>query len=309
MNMDLVTPIGVQMEKLYNLWNVSIGHWPDESDCSHIELVPTGFNSTSEEQIELIAQICLIVQTGFWDTSIEALKELLPDEEIEDKRLDAIIAYFSGSDYINAQKKKDHIEKQRNPFILEVLSHVMLFSLEDTKHKPNLSLQAMHHMHLSTTIPGLDVAAIAHHRDEDQYCLVIGEAKNRKKPSDGTLEAFKAFSKHDSGETWAEVRQVMRIIADSSSLKYINTTKLSRSISNWSIWKEQIIYRLTIEHKSKKPQGGSQFLDFKDFTPNVKNPTWRQCEAFSIARLTVLYDTVSLKIVEFLNSQRGQKSA
>ena len=307
--LDSKKTVGEIVDKLYSLWDVHFTNWPSDNNSSHLEFELSGFNPNSNEQIQLIAELCYIVKSGAWETSYNALKKMLPDQEFEFTTLEEIKNYFSGKDYSSDEKTlKEFIKNQRNPFILELMSHVMLNSIENTEAlQPfSLSLQGIHYMHLSSKKQGLDLAAIAKDNSNDQYYLVIGESKNRKSPSEGTAEALEAFKKFDSGKNWPDIRQVMRTVANS----FDNVGgQLSASISKHILWKQKIIYRLTIEHRSKRPTQGSQFREFGNSTPNVRYAGFRQCEAISIERLDDFYDSVSQMVVSFIeNKERELKN-
>lgn len=296
--------IGELVEDLYTSWDVNYKKWPYDQDTSHLEFELNNFDPESEEQILLVASLCYIIKTGSWHNSYQALKRMLPDNEFEITTLREIKDYFNGQEYRGDDDSfKEYIKNQRNPFILELISHVMLNSIEniDACTPFNFKLQGVHYMHLSSKKQGLDLAAIARETVDNQYYLVIGESKNRKTPSDGTKEALSAFEKFDRGKHWPDIRQVMKTVAN--SFENPNDTTVSAAISTHILWKKKIIYRLTIEHRSRNPRGGSQFRDFKINTPNVEHAQFRQCEAIWTARLDDFYDAVSDKIVEFIEEK------
>lgn len=298
--------VGDIINDLYELWDIQFIKWPNNNDPSHVQFEVKGFDPISEEQISLVAELCYIVKSGAWEISYNALKNMLPDQEFESTTLEEIKNYFSGKDYSGDQKTLDEfIKNQRNPFILELMSHIMLSSIEnkDAMQPFSLSLQGIHYMHLSSKKQGLDLAAIAKDDNNEEYYLIIGESKNRKSPSEGTAEAFEAFNKFDSGKNWPDIRQVMRTVASSFA---IIDGKLSASISTHILWKQKIIYRLTIEHRSKRPKAGSQFREFKNSTPNVSYAQFRQCEAFYTERLDNFYNEVSKKIINFIEEKERE---
>jgi hypothetical protein len=298
--------VGDIISELYTLWNVQFTNWPNEVDPSHLEFNLGGFDPKSQEQIKLVSELCYIVKSGAWETSYNALKRMLPDQEFESTTLEEIKNYFSGKEYSNDTKTyEEFIKNQRNPFILELLSHIMLSSIEnkDALDPYSFSLQGIHYMHLSSKKQGLDLAAIAKDDLNEQYYLVIGESKNRKSPSEGTAEALEAFKNFDSGKNWPDIRQVMRTVANS----FENVDgQISASISKHILWKQKIIYRLTIEHRSKRPKQGSQFREFGINTQNVPNPKFRQCEAISTERLDDFYDSVSQEVINFIEEKERE---
>ncbi|OKP77292.1 hypothetical protein A3842_16145 [Paenibacillus sp. P3E] len=297
--LDIETPIGEQIRKLFNLLTVKYKYYHNElSEKQHIEFEPVGLNVNSLEQIGLVASICYHIQSGLWSASIQALKELLPDTVMDFEDDQNIKNYFSGDEYAEGEKRKEHFQKQRNPFILEVLANCMLYCVEVTPNL-HLTLKAMNKIHLDSKIQGLDAAALASTEDLDYY-IIIGEAKNRETPSQGTAEAFEAFKKHDSGKTWADIRQLICIVSDAAQLSDNDGVLLSRKLSRKSIWEGKFIYRLTIEHQSANPHGGSQFKDFSACTVNVFEAERRQCESFGTERLTEFYNKVSQMIVEYI---------
>lgn len=301
--LDLNKTVGEIVQELYELWEVDHKIWSNSEDPSHLEFELKNFNPQSEKQILLVASLCYIVKSGAWQTSYNALKRMLPDQEFEDTTLQEIKYYFTGYEYTKDKKTfEEYIKNQRNPFILELMSHVMLNSIENTSACTpfNLALQGVHYMHLSSKKQGLDLAAIAKDTLNEEYYLVIGESKNRKKPAEGTLEALSAFNKFDSGKHWPDIRQVMRTVANSFESPDNN---LSAAISQHILWQQKIIYRLTIEHRSKKPKQGSQFREFKANTPNVTYAQFRQCEAIWTARLDDFYNAVSDKVVKFIEKK------
>ncbi|MFJ7747476.1 hypothetical protein [Peribacillus sp. NPDC097295] len=305
--LDLNKTVGELVTELYVLWDVKHKNWPDSINPSHLEFELKNFDSESEKQILLVASLCFTVKSGAWQTSYSALKRMLPDQEFEDTTLEEIKNYFTGKEYTEDKHTFDeYIRNQRNPFILELMSHVMLHSIENIHacNPFNFTLQGIHYMHLSSKKQGLDLAAIAKDTINNEYYLVIGESKNRKKPAEGTLEALSAFNKFDSGSHWPDIRQVMRTVANSFETP---DDKISTKISQHILWKKKIIYRLTIEHRSNKPKLGSQFRDFKTNTPNVAYAQFRQCEAISTARLDNFYNAVSEKIIKFIK-EKEQKT-
>ncbi|MFC0300364.1 hypothetical protein ACFFIS_05960 [Virgibacillus soli] len=304
--MESKKTVGEIIDELYNLWQVHSTNWPNDNNPSHLEFELRGFNPNSNEQIQLVAELCYIVQSGAWETSYSALKKMLPDQDFEFTTLGEIKNYFSGRDYSSDEETlREFIKNQRNPFILELISHVMLKSIENKEALDpfSLSLQGIHYMHLSSKKQGLDLAAIAKDNSNEQYYLVIGESKNRKSPSEGTAEALGAFKEYDSGKKWPDIRQVMRTVANSfESVE----GQLSASISKHILWKQKVIYRLTIEHRSKRPKKGSQFREFGNSTPNVRHTKFRQCEAISTKRLDDFYESVSQKVVSFIESKERE---
>ncbi|QBP42689.1 hypothetical protein [Paenisporosarcina antarctica] len=298
--------VGEIIKELYDLWEVEHKTWPDSVNPSHLEFELKKFDPESIEQIRLVSTLCFIVKTGAWETSYSALKRMLPDQEFEDATLEEIKNYFTGIEYIEDKIIfEEYIRNQRNPFILELLSHVMLNSVENNQASApfNLELQGIHYMHLNSKKQGLDLAAIAKDTLDEEYYLVIGETKNRKSPAQGTLEALSGFNKFDSGKQWPDIRQIMRTVANSFENP---DNKISTAISKHILWQKKIIYRLTIEHRSNKPKQGSQFRDFKTNTPNVTYAQFRQCEAISTRRLDVFYDEVSKLLVEFIEKQEEE---
>ncbi|MDQ6421382.1 hypothetical protein RB620_18300 [Paenibacillus sp. LHD-117] len=305
---DFLTPLGEQMRNLFNLFDVDYSYYEDtEGEKKHVEFITRGFDTDSEDQVRLLASICYHIQTGFWSSSINTLSQLQPDLDLDFELEQSIHEYFSGSSFGLLEERKEHFQNQRNPFILEVLANCMLFSVEKT---PNFDfvLRAMNKIHLSSKIQGLDAAAIASTASSEYY-IIVGEAKNRDIPSQGTSEAFEAFQKHDSGRTWADIRQLVGLISEAARLSNNNGVELTRTLSKWSVWKDRYIYRLTIEHKTKKPHGGSQFKDYHQYTQNVVEPERRQCESFGTKRLTEFYEKVSRLIVEYIESKGEKESA
>ncbi len=304
--LNLNKTVGEIVAELYEMWDVGFSDWPNNTEPSHLEFELNNFNPQSEEQIKLVASLCYIVKTGAWQTSYAALKRMLPDQEFEETTLKEVKAYFNGSEYRTNQKTFDeYIKNQRNPFILELMSHVMLTSIEDNSacQPYDFELQGVHYMHLSSKKQGLDLAAIAKDTLKGEYYLVIGESKNRKKPAEGTNEALDAFNKFDSGNHWPDIRQVMRTVAN--SFESPDTNEVSAAISQHILWKKKTIYRLTIEHRSKKPKEGSQFRSFKKNTPNVAHHKFRQCEAIWTNRLDDFYNAVSDRIVKFIEKEEN----
>lgn len=294
------------------MFNSSCNYFKDANNENlHLEFIPNGFDINSDEQALVLASICYHIKTGYWKASVEALRRIIPNAVLDSSSDDTIKKYFSGEQYLIEKDKIDHFQKQRNPFILEVMANCMLYCVEMTPGL-QLSLAAMNKIHLSSKIQGLDAAAIATTNNSDDYYIIIGEAKNRDTPSEGAseaFEAFEAFNKHDRGESWADIRQLMGVIADAARLETSNGSDLSDTIVSSSIWKEKYIYRLSIEHRVKKPQGGSQFKDFASYTPNIIGAERRQCEAFATTRLTPFYDKVSQLIVQHITNKGGQASA
>ncbi|PLR83889.1 hypothetical protein CVD25_22730 [Bacillus canaveralius] len=299
--------VGEIMNRLYQIWQVKHNKWPtNTTDKSHLEFILTNFDPTSEEQIALVAELCYIVKSGEWQMSYEALKNMLPDKQFEMNILEEVKDYFTGKEYFGDQKSFDeYIKNQRNPFILELLSHIMLLSIENTLAcKPyEFSIQGVHYMHLNSKKQGLDLAAIAKDNLKNEYYLIIGESKNRQSPSEGTKEALEAFKTFDSGRKWPDIRQVMKAVANSFEKP---TDRISEKISKHILWQKKIIYRLTIEHRSKKPRGGSQFRDFKVHTPNATCEQFRQCEAIHTERLDYFYDAVSIKVTNYIEEKEKE---
>lgn len=298
--------VGEIINKLYELWDVNFNMWPNDSKSSHLEFNLKGFNPNSEEQILLVSSLCYVVKSGAWETSYNALKRMLPDQEFEAVTLEEIKSYFSGEEYLKDKKTYDEfIKNQRNPFILELMSHVMLRAIENKEacNPFSFELQGIHYMHLSSKKQGLDLAAIARDSSNEEYYLIIGESKNRKSPSEGTAEALEAFKKFDKGNNWPDIRQVMRTVANSFEAPEEN---LSAAISKHVLWKQKIIYRLTIEHRSQRPKSGSQFREFGNSTPNVPHAQFRQCEAFSTARLDEFYNEVSKRVIRFIEEKEKE---
>jgi|GEM_PF-4065118 len=294
--------IGDIISELYDIWGVGYRYFPSSKDREHLEFELKNFDPTMERQIELVSELCILVKSGEWQMNVDVLKNLYPDQTIDIDIADEIKNYFSGNDYSSNKKEfNEYIQNQRNPFILELLSHVMLLSIENQKACTpyNLELQGIHYMHLSSKKQGLDLAAIAK-ESKGEYYLIIGESKNRKVPSEGTKEALEAFRAFDSGKKWPDIRQVMKAVANSFENP---NDRLSEKISKHILWEKKIIYRLTIEHRSTKPKGGSQFRDFKSSTPNVGSEIFRQCEAIYTLRLDSFYDKVSKKVIELMNNR------
>lgn len=290
--------VGDIINNLYEIWQVNHRYWSSEEDKSHLEFELNNFNPTCSEQINLVAELCILVKSGEWQTNFEVLKKLYPFQEFDSNIAEEIINYFSGVDYQSSDSEFDeYIQNQRNPFILELLSHIMLLSIENLEACTPLemSLQGVHYMHLSSKKQGLDLAAIAKEKNTGEFFLIIGESKNRKIPSDGTKEAFGAFKVFDSGGKWPDIRQVMKAVANSFEDQ---NDRLSKDISTHILWKKNMIFRLTIEHRSKRPKKGSQFRDFKTFTPNVRCGTFRQCEAIFTDRLDEFYNRVSQRVIQ-----------
>ncbi|MGF0470170.1 hypothetical protein ACQQ6W_11045 [Lysinibacillus fusiformis] len=292
--------IGGIISELYEIWKVNHKYWPSSKDKSHLEFELMNFDPTSERQIELVSELCILVKSGEWQMNYEVLRSLFPDQDLDIDLAEEIKIYFSGAGYSSAEYD-EYIQTQRNPFILELLSHVMLLSIENHEacNPYKLILQGIHYMHLSSKKQGLDLAAIAQ-ESNGEYYLIIGESKNRKVPSDGTKEALEAFRSFDSGQKWPDIRQVMKAVANSFENP---NDRLSAKISKHILWEKKIIYRLTIEHRSLKPKDGSQFRDFKSSTPNVGSEIFRQCEAISTKRLDDFYDDVSNKVLEIIENR------
>lgn len=296
--------VGGIISELYQVWVVSHKYWPHNNDKAHLEFELRNFDPTSERQIELVSELCILVKSGEWQMNFEVLRNLFPEQELDIDIADEIINYFSGADYSGSKDEfKEYIQNQRNPFILELLSHIMLLSIENQEAcKPySLVLQGVHYMHLSSKKQGLDLAAIAK-EENGEYYLIIGESKNRQVPSEGTKEALESFQLFDSGKKWPDIRQVMKAVANSFENP---NDRLSAKISKHILWEKKIIYRLTIEHRTSRPKGGSQFRDFKSNTPNVGSEIFRQCEAIYTERLDRFYDRVSMKVVGLMEERRS----
>ncbi|MGA3676769.1 hypothetical protein [Lysinibacillus agricola] len=121
------------------------------------------FDPTSERQIELVSELCILVKSGELQMNNEVLRNLFPDQELDIDLAEEVKNYFSGVGYSSTTKEYDeYIQTQRNPFILELLSHVMLLSIENQEacNPYKLILQGIHYMHLSSKKQGLDLAAI-----------------------------------------------------------------------------------------------------------------------------------------------------
>ncbi|NOU64092.1 hypothetical protein GC096_08655 [Paenibacillus sp. LMG 31461] len=306
--MDLTTPLGDQIKKLYQLFKASHSYFKDESGANlHIEFIPNGFDVNSDEQANYLASICYHIKRGIWKKTVAALNKLVPGDELDVDVDKMISSYFLGSKYSDAEKRIEHFQKERNPFILEVLAYTMVYNIEYTPNM-NLTLKAMNKVHLSAKIPGLDVAALACTPELDYY-LIIGEAKNRETPSEGTKEAFDAFNRHCKGSTTADIRQEMSLLAESADLLDLNGNELCEKISKETIWKDRYIYRITLEHQSVRPHGGSQFKDYTNYLENVTEAERKQGEAFGTERLTKFYNKVSQIILDHIDNKGVDLSA